>query len=62
MKNLLIGVFSDYSWETVKPWVVSASKLENCEKYLVVLNADFETVENITSYGIKAIICNADEE
>lgn len=62
MKNLLIGVFSDYSWETVKPWVVSASKLENCEKYLVVLNADFETVENIASYGIKAIICNADEE
>lgn len=62
MKNLLIGVFSNYDWETVKPWVVSASKLENCDKYLIVLNADFETVENISSYGIKSIICNVDEE
>lgn len=63
MKNLLIGVFSNYTWENVAPWVNSAKQnIKDCDVALIVLNSDFKTVEEITDREVNVIICNADEE
>ena len=63
MKNLLIGVFSNYNWEKVKPWVMSAkNNIKNCDIVLIVLNSDFETVEKLTEVGVGVIVCNTDPE
>lgn len=62
-KNLLIGVFSNYTWEIIEPWVVSAKKnIKNCDVALVVLNSDFDTIDKITEHGCGAILCNVDKE
>lgn len=63
MKNLLIGVFSNYTWEHVAPWVKSAKQnIKNCDVTLIVLNSDHKTVEAITDHEVNVIICNSDEE
>ncbi len=63
MKNLLIGVFSNYTWDIVEPWVISAKRnIENCDVVLVALNSDFKTLEKITENEVNVIICNSDEE
>lgn len=63
MKNLLIGVFSNYTWENVAPWVKSAkTNIKNCDVVLIALNSDFDTVDKITENEVNVIICNADEE
>lgn len=63
MKNLLIGVFSNYNWKIVEPWVISAKRnIKNADIVLVVLNSDFDTIDKITEHEVNVIICNADEE
>ncbi len=63
MKNLLIGVFSNYTWDIIEPWVISAKRnIKNCDVVLVALNSDFDTLEKITDNEASVIICNSDEE
>lgn len=63
MKNLLIGVFSNYNWKVIEPWVISAKRnIKNSDIVLIVLNSDFDTIDKITEHEVNVIICNADEE
>jgi hypothetical protein len=63
MKNLLIGVFSNYNWKIIEPWVISAKRnIKNADIVLIVLNSDFDTIDKITEHEVNVIICNADEE
>jgi hypothetical protein len=63
MKNLLIGVFSNYTWDNVAPWVNSAKKnIKDCDVVLIALNSDFDTIDKITEKEVNVVICNADDE
>jgi hypothetical protein len=58
MKNLLIGAFSNYNWNQLKPWVLSAKRnIENCEIALIMFNCDFDTYKKLVDEKIRLVVC-----
>ena len=54
MNNLIIGGFTNYGINQLKPWVLSAKEVagENTDVVLVYGNTDNETIEWLESQGI----------
>lgn len=55
-KDLLIGVFSNYTWDKIKYWVNSAiSSGFTGDKLLVIYSTDNSTLEKIRNKGFKVL-------
>jgi hypothetical protein len=56
-KNLIIGAFSHYNFNQLKPWVVSINHIadHNTEKIILVGKSSKETVDELVLQGFKVI-------
>lgn len=55
-KNLIIGAFSGYNFNNLKPWVLSIDELNlDCEKIMIVGNTDQDTKKQLVEHGFKLI-------
>ena len=56
MNDLIIGASTGYNWNTLKYWVnsINQSGFEG-EKYLILMNCDFETAKKVIDSGFKVI-------
>lgn len=56
-KNLIIGAFTGYDYQQLKPWVESVNEVcGDCDKVMIAMNASYETLNELTKRGFK-IIC-----
>ena len=53
-KNLIIGIFANYDWNTIAPFIASyaMSSFENCDLIIFVYNITKITVTKIKSFGV----------
>jgi hypothetical protein len=53
-KNLIIGTFANYDWNTIAPFIASyvKSSFENCDLIIFVYNIAKSTITKIKSFGV----------
>jgi hypothetical protein len=60
-KDLIIGAITNYDFEKVRPWVKSVNEHFVGDKVMIVLNASFDTVEELLKHDFKVIAFEKDE-
>lgn len=54
MNNLIIGGYTNYDWDTIRPWVLSIEETcdhKNTDKVAIVGNTTQEALDNLTNLG-----------